>query len=177
VLAAAVLLVAQRLILKHHSPVAAELLRAALGALLGARGEEDLELGLRGHDRSYVPALGDPIALLEQRALLVHEGRAHRLVRGDPRRSLAHLWRADRLGHVAAVRPDALAELDLESAGRLHGFSPALVGRERGGAVHRTGVEVRVAEPLGEAARDSALPGTGRSVDGDDHARERTCGT
>ena len=36
-------------------------------------------------------------------------------------------------------------------------------------AVHRAGVEVAEAEPLGERARDGALAGPCRAVDGDDH--------
>ena len=41
-------------------------------------------------------------------------------------------------------------------------------------AVHRAGVEVAEAEPLGEQPRDRALAGSGRPVDGDDH--RSSCG-
>ena len=43
--------------------------------------------------------------------------------------------------------------------------------RER--AVHRAGIEVAEAEPLGERARHSALAGAGRPVDRNDHRLTR----
>ena len=77
VLAAAVALVAHRLLLEHDGGVGAELGGAAARALLGRRGEEDLDLGVGHDDGADVAALGDPVALAEQAPLLGDERRAH----------------------------------------------------------------------------------------------------
>src|SRR4051794_7840147 len=70
VLALLVLLVAQRLVAQHGAPVrAAEVARAAPGALLGACGEVDLQVGLRRHNRPDVASLGHPVPRLHQLAL------------------------------------------------------------------------------------------------------------
>ena len=64
----------------------------------------------------------------------------------------------DRVGERERLERRSLIEVD------------AVLEREpRERAVHRARVEVAEAEALGEAARDGALPGPGRAVDGDDH--------
>ena len=59
------------------SSVGTELGRAPAGALLGTGGQEDLHSRFGGDDRADVASLGDPVAGLDQRALLGHERLAH----------------------------------------------------------------------------------------------------
>ena len=79
VLALLVLLVAQGLVAQDGLVVGAELLGAAAGALLGAGGEEDLELGVGRDDRADVAALGDPVAaVVQERRAACRRGRRGR---------------------------------------------------------------------------------------------------
>ena len=85
VLARGVALVAQTLLGEHDRLLSAELVGASPRAHARVRGEEDLQAGVRRHDRADVAALGDPVAVGEQLALLGHERRAHAGIRGDAR--------------------------------------------------------------------------------------------
>src|SRR3712207_942752 len=94
VLALHVLLVAQQLVLQRDLVVGAQLVGAAAGALLGAGGQEDLQLGVGRDDRADVAALGDPVlAVVEHLALFVDERGADGLQRGHPAGRLGGLWR------------------------------------------------------------------------------------
>ena len=157
VLALGVLGVAQRLVALHRRGVGAQLGGAALGALLGAGGEEHLHRRLGRHDGADVAALGHPVAVVQQRALLLHERGAHLLVGGDPRGGLRYLGRADRLGHVAAVGHHPVAQLDLQLLGALGRGAALLEQLQRRRAVHRPGVEVGEAERPRRRARHRAL--------------------
>ena len=80
-----VALVAQTLLGEHDRLLSAELVGASPRAHARVRGEEDLQLGVRRDDRADVAALGDPVAVGEQLALLGHERRAHAGISGDAR--------------------------------------------------------------------------------------------
>ena len=82
-----------------------------------------------------------------------------------------HVGGADRVGDVAAVEQDAVAERIVDPP-----RSPRRRRRGRGGerhrAVHRPRVQVREAEPLRDGAGDGGLAGPRGAVDGDDHGDE-----
>ncbi len=84
---------------------------------------------------------------------------------------------ADRRGHVGAVDPHAIVVVEphglllreLRERVGVAELEAALHREPRERAVHRAGVEVAEAEPLGERARHSALARSRRPVDRDDH--------
>ena len=117
-LAAAVALVAHRLLAQHDLGVGAELGGAAARALLGVGGEEDLDLGVGRDDGADVAALGDPVAVGEDAPLLLDQRLAHGRVGGDTREAASETSRlADALGDVLAVEQHAVAELDAARRG------------------------------------------------------------
>src|SRR5581483_7905615 len=69
VVALAVAGVATRLGLQDRAQRLAGLRRPATRTLLGVRGQEDLERGVRAHHRADVPSLGDVAAGADQLAL------------------------------------------------------------------------------------------------------------
>ena len=90
--------------------------------------------------------------------------------------------RADRLRDVVAVdrrrgrRPRARrARATRRDGVRVRRDRRRLRRLPRHGAVHRAGVHVTVAETLGDRARDGALAGPGRAVDGDDETACASC--
>jgi len=149
-------------------PAGADLLlrlTAALRALLQAGREPHLHIGAGRDDRADVAPLGDPVAAREQRALLVEEGGADGRVGSAARREVGDLRRPDRVADVLPVEQDAVAVERDPQARRV------AVARQRDGAVHRPGIEVRVAERVGGRAGDGGLPGPRGAVDGEQHAR------
>ena len=156
-LAAAVALVAHRLLLQHDAGVGAELGGAAARALLGRGGQEHLDLGVGRDDAADVTALGDPVALPEDAPLLGDQRLAHAGVGRHARRGLGDPRLADALGDVLAVDEHALPELDAHAAGD-RGRVGGVLGAVGHRAVHRPRVEVREAEPLRGGAGDPRLP-------------------
>ena len=146
-------------------------LRADVGIGL----EIDLHLGARRDDRADVAALDHDVALRGELTLPLAHHLAHLVVARDDRDHPVDARLADRRGHVGAGDEDAavLVEGDRvlarELAERLAvAERQRLAHREPGErAVHRAGVEVAEAEPLGEPARDRALAAP-PAVDGDD---------
>ena len=110
-------------------------------------GEEDLDLGVGRDDRADVAALGHPVAVGEERALLRDERLAHGRVGRHARGGLARP-RGVRiaLGDVLAVEQHAVAELERATLRRSPPGRRRRAARQRDGAVHRPGVEVREAE-------------------------------
>ena len=82
-LARGVALVAQRLLDEHRLHVGAELRRAPACALARIGREEDLQRSVGSDDGADVASLRDPIAALDQLALLGHERLAYAGVGGD----------------------------------------------------------------------------------------------
>ena len=128
-------------------------------------GEPDLELGVGRDDGADVAALGDPVAVRDQRALLAEQRRADRRDRPRARGVLGDLGRADRLRDVLAVEQHAVAARSAMSQRR--------AGRaRRASATERyiaPAVEVREAERRRDGAGDGRLAGPGGTVDGDEH--------
>ena len=144
------------------------------------RGREvQLQLGVGEHHRTDVAALEhSPAALFGPLPLPPHQFGAHRAVGGDRADRGGDLVAADLGGRVDPVDQHAvLADLEVESLRRAR--RPVEIGRvdatahrgERDGAVHRAGVEILEAEASRERPRDSALAGSGRTIDGN---RRRT---
>ena len=146
-----------RLFGEDGAGVDAELGRPPARALLRIGGQEDLHLGVRGDDRADVAAFGDPVAVGEQTALLGDDrGRGHR-GRRPPARRPPRPRAADRVGDVAPVEQDPLAERDRELGAIPAGSAPA-GRRERDTPVHRAGIEVGEAQPLRDGTRDGRFP-------------------
>ena len=151
--------------------------RAPGGADALVRDEVDLDLSLRRDDRADVAALDHDVALRPERALALSHHLAHVVVAGDDRDELVDVRLADRGGDVAAVDEDAALLVEPDRVlGRERGELAGEVERDaaaprqpRQRAVHRPGVEVAEAEPLGEKPCDRALAGPCGPVDGDDH--------
>src|SRR5262249_32349681 len=103
-----------------------------------------------------------------------------RRTRRDFRRPFADGLAADRFGDVAGIGEHRLRavgtrlETDRNTRGELAeptivvGRDPALAGDEPDDPIHRTGVDVHVAEAPGERTGDGTLPGSGGTVDRDD---------
>src|SRR5439155_6928006 len=86
----------------------------------------------------------------------------------------------DRRGHVGAgnrhaaglVERDGIRRRELAERGAVAERQTALHREPGDGAVHRAGVEVAEAQPLGETPRDRAFSCPCGAVDGDDHRLE-----
>jgi len=144
---------------------------------------EDLQLCLRGDDGANVAPLGDPAAIGYQPALPLDHRVANLGMQRNPRRRRGHLGRSDRLAHVLTVQghptsieSDLHGARDLAERGPVVEVRPGAERRQRDGAVHRSGVQVREAETLGERPRDSRLAGPRWAIDGNDHAPEDRVG-
>ena len=145
------------------------------GSLVGD--EVNLYLGLRCDDGADVAALDDDVALVPERPLPLAHHLAHLRVARDDRDELVDVGLADRGGDVGAVDEDATRVVEADRVlGRELGELVGEVEREPAAprepgerAVHRAGVEVAEAEPLGEKPCDRALAGPCGPVDGDDH--------
>ena len=132
---AGVALVAQRLLAQDLSGSAPSSAARRARALGRVGGEEDLDRGVGRDHGGDVAALGDPVAVGDQRLLLGDQRGAHAGVGGHARGGLGDLGGADRLGHVAAVDQHAVADLDLDPLGDLRGrlaASRSRPGRRRG---------------------------------------------
>ena len=172
-----VLRVAERLVAQDEAPVGTEVRRAAPGALLGARGEEDLQVGVRRDHRADVASLDHDVPLRAELALPHAHHLAHLRMPRDDGHHAVDLRAADCGRDVDAV--DGHALLVLERHGVRARELPELpaVGEVEAAldrepcerAVHRAGVEVAEREPLGEPPGDRALSGPGRPVDSHDH--------
>ena len=128
---------------------------AAARALIEARVEPDLELGVRRDHGADVAALGHPVPGGQQRALARGHRGADRRVGGAARRLARDLRGADRVGDVGAVEQHpAVVEGDVQRR-------RVAVAGQRDGAVHRPGVQVREAERVGHGARHGGLAGPG----------------
>ncbi len=134
----------------------------------GSAVRNTFSLGVGGDDGADIASLGDPVAVVQQPPLLGDHRRADGRLRGRFRRRLGDLGGADRLGHVAPVEHDPLGgRLDPHVGATADGCSPRSKCRQGNAAVHGAGVEIRVAEPVGNGARDRRLPRSGRTIDRD----------
>ena len=149
---------------------------ATLGARAWRRGEVQLQLGVGEHHRADVAPLDHSPAALGGPCLLAgtHLG-AHLAVGRDHSHRAGDLGGADRSGGIHPVDEHAtLADLQMYRSSqrtdrrRVVERQFAAHRGERHRAVHRPGVEVLEAEPLGQGLADGALAGPGRAVDGDD---------
>ena len=138
--------------------------------------QEDLHGGVGRDHRADVAALGDPVALGDDRLLLARRAPHARPGRRRPWRPAAgHAGGADLGRHVAAVDRHPLAWTSIViRLGESRGGVRQVFARngEADAAVHRPRVQVREAEPLGGGACDRGLSGPGGTVDGDDHVRK-----
>ena len=162
---------------------------AALGALLRASGEEDLDLCVGEDDRSDVAALHDDVVACGDGALLVGKRLAHGGDGTHGADGLVNARGADlegdiRTGDCNAAgqgitclmgKDDGLACSKLgHSVGIVKGH--AALEREPGdAAIHRARVEVMEVEQLCDLLRNSGLAGPGRSVDSDNHRVFSSC--
>ncbi len=149
--------------------------RAPAGALLRRRVEKDLHVRGREHDRPDVAPFHHDAPLPAKLALPRDERLAHARLARDDRRRRVHLGGPDRRRDVVAVDANStVAGLEpglgrQRRHGRLVGqIDPVVPRLPRQRAVHRAGVDVAVAEPRRDRARDRAFAGAGRTVDGDD---------
>jgi hypothetical protein len=172
VLAGAVLLVPERLLAQDRVELDPQFLGAAPRALLRARRQEDFDRRLRRDHGADVAALRDPVAALQELALLRDEGAAHLLVRRDLRRGLRHLGVADGLGHVLAVRDHPIAQFELQLLGSLRRRPAVPQQHQRRCPVHSPGIEVGEAERLGHRPRHGALARPGGPVDRHHHVAD-----
>jgi hypothetical protein len=137
-------------------------------------------LSLRCDHRADVAPLDDDVADLPERALPLAHHLPHAVVPCDDRHELVDVGPTDRRGDVTAADEDParLVELDRvldrelgELVGQVERQPPApSEPGER--AIHRAGVEVPEAEPLGELPCDRALAGPCGPIDCDDHQEE-----
>ncbi len=94
--------------------------RAPTPALCAARGQEDLERGIRAHDRADVASFRDVVAVCDQRSLALHHRPADLGEHGHARSRGGNLRRADLLGDILSGEQDAaVGEPDLAVAGEL----------------------------------------------------------
>src|SRR5207248_4731668 len=114
-------------------------------------------------------------------ALLFHQRLAYPWLCAHPGRRVRHLRRADLMGHVAPIEPDAdCAILALEAnpgpfggIGERGGVGEVKVlapGLQSHGAIHRARIEIEVTEALCHTAGRGALPRASRAADGNDEA-------
>ena len=97
----------------------------------------------------------------------------HRYLGGDP-------WTADRLGHVMAIDCDLLltagpgAELEIQALKQwghragVGGIDPLVLDPPGEGPVHRTGIEIDQAKPLGKGPGHGAFACPSGAIDGND---------
>src|SRR6476469_3674308 len=137
----------------------------------------DLHRSLRGDHGADVAALDHDVAIVGELLLARAHHLAHVLVARDDRDEAVDVGLANRGGDVRVGDPDAplLVEADRRLGRELAELvavaerHPALAREPRQRPVHRAGVEVAKAQPLGQAPGDRALAGSRRAVDGDDH--------
>ena len=135
----------------------------------GVGGEEHLDLGVGRDDGADVAALGDPVAVREQLALLRDERLAHAGSAATREAASDDSGVADRLGDVARRRAARGRRARCATLARPRRRRRRVGGGERDAAVHRARVQVREAEPLGDGAGDGGLAGPRGPVDRDDH--------
>src|SRR5690606_34063481 len=162
-------------------PLINQLLMATLGALLGARGEVDLDLGGGGNHGAQGAAIGDQTRGPGKGPLALQEGRPHlgnnRHLGGPGADVLA----ADLVGdilplenHLGVSAVGVHAETDVHVGGQhrqlLDVVEPHLValGGQGQQPVEGAAVEVMVAEPGRQQLAQGALAGAARAVHGDD---------
>src|SRR5512133_3194532 len=162
---------------KHVRPDLGPLGQAAVGAHRAVGVQVDLHGGLRGDDGADVATLDHDVAVLGELLLARTHHLAHGRVARDDRDEAVDVGLADRGGDVGVRDPDAAV---LVEGDRLLGRGlaelvavpqrhPALARKPGQRAVHRAGVEIAKAQPLGQSPGDRALAGPCRPVDGDDH--------
>src|SRR5262249_45076866 len=149
------------------NPLRRKLPRAAAGALLCARGDENLHVRIgRDHRRDVAPIEHRAGRTLGERALIVEERGAHLGHHGDDRGGLA-----DRV----ALQRRLVEPVWIERTGRRTRAGAVVERRaviEQGlgdRAVEEAGVEVTQSEMRGETLAERPLAGRRRPVDRDDH--------
>jgi len=155
---------------------------APFGALGGAGGEIDLELGAGEDHRAHVAAVRHQSRQPAEALLQGDQRGAHGGQGGDPRRVHAGLLGADRLADVFAAQEHPAAEklhrqlLRHPGDGRFVGGvqrQPGAAGGERRDAVQGARVEVVVAQACGHLGRQRPLARGGGAV----HADHRDAGS
>src|SRR5439155_24307799 len=156
----------------------------ACRADLGVRLQVHLDLRAGRDDGTDVAPFDHDVPLARELALALAHHLADRVMARDHGHHPVDPRLADGRRHVGAgdedtadrVERDGIAERERAERLRLAARQPFVQREPRQGAVHRPRVEVAEAETLGELARDCALAGSRRSVDGNDH-RLVTCST
>ena len=132
----------------------------------GVGDEVDLHLGLRRDDGADVAALDHDVALGAELALALAHHLAHLRVARDDRHHPVDPHLADRVGDVGVVdvargrrssKTTGFSRASAPSAGPSPRSSAAAEREPGQAAVHRAGVEVAEAEPLGERSRATVL--------------------
>ena len=159
--------VGQDLFLVDLLAAAAQFEHTTFGADLGARDDEQFDVGARRNDGADIAAVehsagcfhGELALIAHQRLAHLGDRRNHRRRLGDGlllQRSVVEFFRIERDRDLDGAR--GVVE---RIAGLKHPFAD--------GAVQQPGVEMVQAVNLSEVARDRALAGGRRPVDGDDH--------
>jgi hypothetical protein len=147
------------------------------GSFLFVGDKKDLALGVGKDHCSLIATLGHNVASSSRCALPHNKLPADRTVVGRVVNYGGNVELSNGGRNIIAIQQHTIAdELDVNLADEprellaVGQIVPALAGRERNGAIHRTSIEEPKAEPPRQLTRCATLSGSGRSVDGYDHS-------
>ena len=158
VLRVALLHVGEGLLERDRLPLRDELGMAAPRADLGARGEEELHLGVGEHDRADVAALEHDAAAAPREPLQLEEDAAHVAMSRDRARALRDVRHADGLGDVLAAPSVVTSFTRTPSPGSRSKESALFATRPRASSPRRGAVAP------GDALRACATSATARYI-------------
>lgn len=161
-------------------PRAFELLLPATGAFLGRGGEEEFAARAGEGDRSLIAAFANDVATGGDDSLLLDERGADSRMTCGERSGTRRLGRSQQIRDVPVA--DERPAVDKGDGPRLCaggcgvGFEvdPVLDAQDGDRAVHGAGIQILESQPFGERAGGRAFPGSGRSINRDDHREQST---